>query len=246
MASRFSLAPRARATAEYVGNEREPVLRVDTMIANPEALVELAAGSQFAPAYGPGGGYPGLRARAPRDYVETILRNLGGPIIEAFSLGAVTLARVDSAFSIATLPPERLVPPQRAPHVDTTNAWQFAILHYLCPADQGGTAFYRHRATGFETLTEERLAAYKRARMEESVGDGYIDDGDLWFERIGEVPASFNRLVVYRSHLFHSGQIPAPDRLSPDPRRGRLTLNLFVTFAPVEAVSGSASSADVR
>ncbi|WP_420138426.1 DUF6445 family protein [Sphingomonas sp.] len=232
MASRFSLAPGARATADFIGNEREPLLQVDTMIANPEALVELAATSQFAPAYGPNGGYPGLRARAPRDYVETILRSLGGPIIEAFRLGSVTLARVDSAYSVATLPPDRLVPAQRAPHVDTTHAWQFAILHYLCPAELGGTAFYRHRATGFETLTEERVAAYQAARAQEDFGVGYIDDRDRWFERISEVPASFNRLVVYRSHLFHSGQILAPDRLSPDPRQGRLTLNIFATFAP--------------
>jgi hypothetical protein len=242
MASRFSLAPHARATADFIGNEREPVLQVDTMVANPEALVELAAASQFAPVHSPNGGYPGLRARAPRDYVETILRTLGGPITEAFALGSVTIARVDSAFSIATLPPDRLVPAQRAPHVDTTNAWQFAILHYLCPADQGGTAFYRHRATGFETLTDARLAAYKSARMGESFGDGYIGDGDLWFERTGEVAAGFNRLVVYRSRLLHSGQILAPERLSPDPRQGRLTLNLFVTFAPGRSSSAHSPS----
>lgn len=43
--------------------------------------------------------------------------------------------------------------------------------------------------------------------------------------------ADFNSLVVYRSRALHSGRILAPADLSPDPRRGRLTANIFVTFA---------------
>jgi hypothetical protein len=234
MASRFPIAPRARATADYVGHEREPVLRVETMSANPEELVELAAASKFAPAYSATGGYPGLRAPAPRDYGEGVMRALAGPIAEAFSLGPVKLARLDSAYSIATLPPGKLVPAQRAPHVDTTNGWQFAILHYLCAPDHGGTAFYRHRATGFETLTDARLDTYRAARADEGYGDTYVRDGAPWFEQTAEEPAGFNRLIVYRSRVFHSGQILAPDRLSADPRQGRLTLNLFATFTPRE------------
>ena len=40
----------------------------------------------------------------------------------------------------------------------------------------------------------------------------------------------FNRLVVYRSHMLHSGRIPPGAELSDDPRRGRLTANIFVTY----------------
>jgi len=218
-------------TAGYIGNEREPLLRVEAMVAQPQTLIDLAAATRFAPAFGPTGGYPGLRAPAPSDYVETIVRALTGPIAEAFSLGPIRPLRANCSFSLVTLPADKLVPVQRAPHVDTVNGWQFAILHYLCDPGFGGTAFYRHRATGFETLTEERLPAYHSARGEEGWADGYVEEGAPWFERTAEVPADFNSLVVYRSRVLHSGRILAPERLSPDPRRGRLTANIFATFA---------------
>jgi hypothetical protein len=44
--------------------------------------------------------------------------------------------------------------------------------------------------------------------------------------------ARFNRLLVYRSCSLHSGIIPSDTRLSADPRVGRLTVNLFLDFAP--------------
>lgn len=230
MTSRFLLNQRSDVTARYIGNEREPLLRIEAAAAQPETLVELAATQNFTPAFGPSGGYPGLRAPAPRDYVETIVRTLAGPIAEAFSLGAIRPVRAKCFYSLITLPAEKLVRAQRAPHVDTVDGWQFAILHYLCDAGFGGTAFYRHCATGFETITEERLPAYHNARSEEGWTEGYIDDGAPWFERTAEIAAEFNSLVVYRSRLLHSGRILSPEQLSPDPRRGRLTANVFVTF----------------
>ena len=231
MASRFPLSPQPRLTAAYIGDEREPVLRAEAMLDQPQTLVDLAAPGSFAPAFSSAGGYPGLRAPAPRDYVETIVRALTGPIGEAFALGPIRPVEANCSYSLVTLPEDQLVPVQRAPHVDTVDGWQFAILHYLCDAGFGGTAFYRHRATGYETLTEDRLPAYHAARAAEGWAAGYVEDGAPWFDKIAEVSAHFNSLVVYRSRVLHSGRILAPERLSPDPRRGRLTANIFVTFA---------------
>lgn len=232
MTTRFPIAPRWRVSTTDVGREREPVLLIDGFADDPATLVEAAAASGFAPAYGPEGGYPGLRAPAPLDYVEVAVRALAAPIAETFAVGAVRPARAECNFSLVTLPPDGLAASQRAPHVDTTDPLQFAILHYLCDERFGGTAFFRHRATGFETLTDARLASYERARASEGVGDGYVGEGDRWFEAIGAVGSAFNRLVVYRSRLLHSGQIAMPEALSADPRAGRLTANIFVTFKP--------------
>jgi len=41
---------------------------------------------------------------------------------------------------------------QRIPHVDSFLGSQLAFVHYLFKADPGGTAFYRHRGTGFEII----------------------------------------------------------------------------------------------
>ena len=68
----------------------------------------------------------------------------------------------------------------------------------------------------------------KRARLVGLVpADGYMTAGNPWFERIAAVPARFNRLIVYPGSVFHGADIQSPERLDPDPRAGRLTMNGF-------------------
>lgn len=228
----FAIAGDARLTATEIGTERAPLLTAAGLLADPAELVDVAAASRFTPAYGPAGGYPGLRVALPNAYIQSVVNVLVGPIGEAFGLGAVRPSRAQGAFSLVTLAPDALAPPQRAPHVDSVDPAQFAILHYLCDARAGGTAFYRHKATGFERLDESRLAAYRAARAPEAAPDGYVDDGAPWFERTAQVDAAFNRMIVYRSCILHSGTVPSPAQLTADPRRGRLTANIFLTLAP--------------
>jgi hypothetical protein len=66
-------------------------------------------------------------------------------------------------FSIVTTPPEALAPIQRLPHVDGLDPDRIAILIYLSCGVTGGTAFYRQRATGFETLDAERYFDFDAA-----------------------------------------------------------------------------------
>ena len=149
----------------------------------------------------------------------------------------MTDARPGSAscnLSLVTLRPEQLNLAQRLPHVDTVDPLQIAFLHYLCEPRFGGTAFYRHRATGFETLTPERLATHKRALdtelAEAAPGAGYITGDTALYEQTAAFEAAFDRMLIYRSRVFHSGQINPDAGLSPDPRVGRLTANIFLTY----------------
>lgn len=229
----FALNPAPRAALHRIGREEEPVLVVDGVMRRPEALVDYAAREvRFAPAGTPQGGYPGVRAPAPLNYVGALVRGLDPLVRRAFGLGAAALARAECNFSIVTAAPDALTPTQRVPHVDTYDGLQFAYLHYLCDARFGGTAFYRQRATGFETVTAERGAAYVAARDAALAGTaaGYIDGDTADYERIAAFEARFDRLLVYRSRLLHSGAI-APDmpRVA-DPRAGRLTANIFVAY----------------
>lgn len=229
----LSINPAAAPSLSHIGSEREPLLQIDDLLNKPEDLAAYAATeTSFAPVYGPDGGYPGIRAPAPLDYVEAVVRGVDPLLRQAFGLGRARLANAECNFSLVTLAPDDLVAAQRVPHVDTTYGLQFAFLHYLCRPDQGGTAFYRHRATGFEALTPERAEQYKAARAAEEgqESSGYIDGDTPHFEQTGAVEAAFNRLVIYRSRVLHSGQIPPGSNLSPDPRQGRLTANIFVTY----------------
>ncbi|NIJ23047.1 DUF6445 family protein [Sphingomonas japonica] len=230
--NRHPLDPACTATRHEIGVERQPLLILDRVLADPMRLVAAATSAAFAPAYGAAGGYPGVRAPAPLDYVEAVARSLLPVLIDGFALPRAKLRRAECNFSLVTLPPDRLHASQRAPHIDTVDPWQFAILHYLCGPEHGGTAFFRHRATGFETLSADRLPAYDEARARDADGDGYIVASDAGFDMAYSVDAAFDRLIVYRSCLLHSGRIGDPSRLSSDPRRGRLTANIFLTLRP--------------
>ncbi len=232
----FPLSSRCEVALQRIGLEQEPVLVLDGMMRDPGALIDYAAREvAFAPVWSPEGGYPGLRAPAPLNYVGTLVRALSPMIERAFGLSAVKLARAECNFSLVTLPPEKLAPLQRIPHADTVDPLQFAVLHYLCDARCGGTAFYRHRATGFETLTPEREILFQQLRDEELkdvARSAYIVGDTPHYEQTAAFEAAMGRIIVYRSRTLHSGQIRPGTPLHEDPRRGRLTANIFINYRP--------------
>lgn len=234
---RFRVRDLSALSVQHLGREAEPLITVNSALEDPQSLVDFAATEvEFAPAWNEHGGYPGIRAPAPLDYVNLLVRRLDPAIRSTFGLSGVRLGRADCTFSLVTRTPDQLTPLQRIPHLDTTNALKFAILHYLSGPEFGGTGFYRHRATGFEAITPERFDDYERARDAElrdmAESPSYISGDTEHYERIGSVEARFDRVIVYRSRLLHSGQIPVGTPLSDDPRIGRLTANIFLTYRP--------------
>lgn len=212
---------------QVFGNEAQPLVVIDKFSSAPEALLDAAAGQTFSPL---GPHYPGIRAQANPSYLahqagllETVLKTVFG-----ITSGA-TLA--ECAFSIVTTPPEALTPIQRIPHFDSTDPNRIALLHYLGGRETGGTAFFRHRQTGFETIGSDRMADYDRALNTEAgqiPSAGYVSGSTALFEQTGHVEARFNRMVMYRGYRLHSGQVPRDLPLSGDPRTGRLTVNTFL------------------
>jgi hypothetical protein len=231
----FSLHPKLTVYRSQVGIERQPVVIVENVLRDPAALIDFALQNvAFGPAWTSTGGYPGVRAPAPINYASGLVRALGPMIEDVFSLQAAKLARLDCNLSMVTLAPSELAPLQRIPHVDTVNSRQVALLHYLCDERYGGTAFFRHRSTGFETISAEREGTYIQARDRELAAGaplaGYIRDDSRNYEQIEAVQCKFNRVVIYRSQLLHSGVIPSDMNFSHDPALGRLTANIFVNY----------------
>lgn len=230
--------PRARIRVEYVGDEHAPVLVVEDLLADPGPLVAAAHAARYgAPEMK---AYPGLRATAPRAYALGLRAALLPAIRDAFGLPGWEVAGAICDFSLVTRRPEALEPRQRVPHTDTSDPALIALLHYLTPGGCGGTSFYRHRATGFETITAERRARYEATLAMEIGRDppsGYTSGGGPLFARTGGFEGSFNRLIAYRGDLLHSGDVPRDSTFSDDPRRGRLTLNTFFTLRPPGAPS---------
>jgi hypothetical protein len=148
----------------------------------------------------------------------------------AFDVDGFTL--VESSFSMVTLNPRDLLPAQRAPHFDSPDQQYYALLHYLRVPAGTGTAFYRHRSTGIERVTEANIDEFVRKAKAESgrlpMDSGYIQGSDEFYEQIDAVEAVPDRLLIYQGCLLHSGIIPPDMALSADPREGRLTANIFV------------------
>ena len=212
-----------------MGTEQAPLLIIDNLVADPEALVELAATKVFGEV---ASYYPGVRAKVPLTFQQFILTEFGREFAPAFGLtGALRFTACH--FSLVTTPPDKLTYLQRIPHVDSLNSNELASILYLFKKDLGGTSFYRHRKTGFETVDHARQPEYWRhieaeqAAVMESAS-GYIDGETEFYERIAHQQAVFNRMLVYRRTSLHSGALNGGSVVETDPRRGRLSINGFL------------------
>lgn len=234
----LDLNPSVSTSLELIGNEKEPVITVDNLLREPGALVDFAVNEvEFTPAWTPHGGYPGVRAPAPLNYTNKLVRALSPLIEKAFPLKRMKPVQASCYLSLVTLKPNQLAPLQSIPHIDIADPLRFAFLHFLCDDHFGGTSFYRHRATGFETINSQQEPAYLKTRdrelAEKEPVTEYISGDTAHYERTATIAARQNRVLIYRSQLLHSGQILPDMNFSEDPREGRLTANVFVTYRPV-------------
>ena len=198
----------------------------------PEAAIDDASLQKFAKITPQ---YPGIRAPLPNEVALGWLGDLTPMLDETFGK-AEHGWEIQAWYSIVTARPQELIPLQRFPHVDGTDPRQLAMMLYLHKTDHGGTAFFRHRATGLETLTDATYPQY-RAALETEVKAGglppaaYVTDGRPFFERTYASAGQYNQAIFYRGNLLHSGIISNDADLPADPRSGRLTINAF--FRPV-------------
>ncbi|MFM9827490.1 MAG: DUF6445 family protein [Sphingomonas sp.] len=231
---RQSLAQKGQGMQGWVvtvaeqGREREPVVIIDQFTEHPARWIDDAAARSFA-AIGPH--YPGLRAPTPHTMLAPLLGALAPIARDVF--GTPTLALVEAYYSLVTTPPTALSPIQRLPHFDGLARDRLALLHYLSTDERSGTAFYRHRRSGFETVDSARYPTYD-AMLQADVrahglpGPAYIAGDTAMFEQVAVHAGRFNRAILYRSCTLHCAVIPPDITLAADARAGRLTVNTFL------------------
>lgn len=217
---------------DHIGQERQPVVVVENFSPHPERLVEDAATRDFKVM---GAFYPGVRAPVSPHYFEGLAAVLTPVMKEIF--GAETRIDFDRAlYSLATTAPDELGLAQRIPHIDGVEPGMMAIIHYLSREDLGGTAFYRHRSTGFECVTADRHRDYLDALRRDFDRHGeppaaYIAGDTPIFEQTAAYEPAFNRALIYRGGLLHCARMPAEAALSSDVAFGRLTVASFLSVA---------------
>ncbi len=220
-----------RVQVERIGAERQPVVVIDDFAPDPAALRAIATQQAFAAM---GRFYPGLRAPVTPAYFEGLGPALVPAIRQVFGHhGSANFSR--ALYSLTTTAPAQLSLAQRIPHIDDVAANQIAILHYLSPDDASGTAFFRHRSTGLESISAAQHEGYLAALTADFARHGpppatYINGSTAIFEEIARFPARYNRALIYRANLLHCAALGATPRLSADPLTGRLTVASFVAL----------------
>ena len=212
-----------------IGNEAQPVIVIDGFVPDPGALVDEASGLRFG-AMGPH--YPGVRAPIPLATVRACVAPVADLVARTFGVSP-DLGLIEAMYSIVTTPAEALRPIQRLPHFDGCEPERLALLLYLGGCEGGGTAFYRHRATGFETVGPDRLDGYRTTLNADVAREGipqggYIAGDTPMFERIARFDGVFNRALIYRGQSLHCADLAQDASFSADPRAGRLTANTFL------------------
>lgn len=227
--SPLALSPSHNLRTSHFGDEVQPLVQVSDALADLDLVRHIAAQHSYRPI---GPFYPGVRAAVSEKVAMPLVAPLLGHMQQVFGL-AREPAYFECYLSLVTRAPADLTPIQRLPHFDGTEPERIAVLLYLSDDSAGGTAFYRQRATGFESVDEARYNSYLAA-LEEGTKEygippvGYIDADSALFERIFKADGVANRMIAYRGNTLHCAA-PADDFVpDPDPRSGRLTLNLFL------------------
>ncbi len=217
---------------------------VDDFLRDPHVLVEIAA-HQADAFLMPERKYPGLLLGLDDDVMTDIYRFIGSKMTKHFPFLRGDL-NMWTFLSMVTLQPDELAIGQRRCHTDpnvSPDRACYAALVYLFENEElGGTNFFNYlkkfellkmvKAMDLEdpdkamTFLQEHFPTFRKPA-------GYMTESNEIAENLCTIPARFNRLIFYSGSVPHGAAIAAPELLSSDPRKGRLTLNVFASVLPM-------------
>ena len=231
----IQINPNASLKVLNVGEEETPVIIIDDFALDTGDIIEYACRSVD---YGPDStsAYPGIRGTLPRSYVREVLNKIYRLLFQVYAVPETQGMRtVNTVYSLISTPVDELLLAQCVPHFDSNGPLYLAVLHYLNPGDFCATGLFRHKPTGFEQVTEPRLAEFIQSSKSfiETHGkppQNYINTSTDHYELYHRIEYKPNRLVVYPGCLLHSGLVDPTRDINSDPGSGRLTANIFVDF----------------
>ncbi len=224
-------------------SEDQHCVIVDDFLRDPHVLVDIAA-HQADAFLMPERKYPGLLLGLDDDVMTDIYRFIRSKMTKHFPFLRGGL-KMWTFLSKVTLQPDELAIGQRRCHTDPNvgpDRKNYAALIYLFENEElGGTNFF-HYLKKFEllktveamdledpdkamTVLLENFPTYRKPAR-------YMTESNEIAELLCTIPARFNRLIFYSGQIPHSAAITAPELLSKDFRKGRLTLNIFADALP--------------
>ena len=216
---------------------------VDDFLEKPQELVDVAASRvhDFSDAKS---FYPGVFIDVDGDAMTDIYRFIRFRMTREFPFLRGNL-KFSTFLSMVTCQPHELSPPQRICHTDPapdSGRRPYAALIYLFDNEAlGGTSFFAYREK-YELLKE--VEAIERDDPEKATkillenfptfrkDACYMTESNEIAELLCTIPARFNRMIFYSGKIPHNAAIKAPELLTKDVRKGRLTLNVFADTLP--------------
>jgi hypothetical protein len=228
----FAFNPNASVSSARVGKCPIAVIVADNVLLHPHQLAEFARGLTFAE--DDSNLYPGIRARLPAEFSRPFHAWLTKTLRCTGVLEKNSYVHEDASFfSIVNKSRANLLPLQRIPHYDSIDPRVFAAVVYLFDRANSGTSFYRHRATGYETIGDDNKDNYKMAlnRNMKTFGPPakeYANGSNALFERTHSVDSVFNRIVIYSGNVLHAADIDGSLFTGNDNNQWRLTISSLI------------------
>ncbi len=223
-------------TIKLVGNEKTPLIIFDDALINIDSIyTDIIKHAHFEKESVTN--YPGVRAKMLSTHGEMLMKLATKLIRSSYSVPENLTHKPMAAFySIVTKAPSDLNLRQRIPHCDGNDFYSYAVMLYLSPEDFGGTGFYRHVDTGFETIDSSRVLSYHALLKEQDeiicdTPTAYMSQSTPQYQLIDEVAFAQNRLVIYPSNLLHSGLIDPSRDIYNGTGVPRLTANITLSFS---------------
>lgn len=238
--------PACQATIHHVGPGKRKVLLADHFFKHYDQISELALNLYYHEAQALVGGYPGSRAVITLDTGPLIstMGKLWGELLAPFHSDYHPVI-----FSAILNRDYALTPWQRQPHIDQG----VTAMIYLNPDElcSGGTGLFRHRPTGLDRLpiaVNAEVAELARrhgmppSRLTREDGyaefmntvifnpsyagkeNGYINDGNEFWELLFLIEMRPNRLVIF------DGRMPHSQHIQPDKFRDYYRINQILYF----------------
>jgi hypothetical protein len=169
-----------------------PRIIIDGFLPDALAYRQRALAQPFYDIRGPDGeNYKRISVQPTDEFAEPLAKALDIPVKIGYSL-----LRLNYADEL----------PNNAIHSDNSYDEFASVLYLNLPEQcQGGTAFWRHKSTGFASFpdqAEAEAAGYDYQHLFEILALSW-NDSDAW-ELLEVVPMQFNRLLVYSTRRFHS------------------------------------------
>ncbi|MCL1066431.1 DUF6445 family protein [Shewanella olleyana] len=216
----------------YIGELRTPVIVIDNFTADVTELQNCANQIDFT--LDKGSYYPGVRAKLPKDYVIEVLNHVFQLIYDVYKIPTNLRIKPQATyFSLINRQPESLTTLQRIPHFDTPSPYYFAILQYLNDDPHGATAFFKHKPTGYDRITQSNMDEYFRAAepyLQELAPfpAKYFVESNEYYQQHHHIEYKQHRLVIYPGNLLHSTLVNHQTDIDSNPKTGRLTANIFI------------------